>query len=228
MPNFAFNGHAFHDAPKNGGTTVRMWLKHVEGGLPAGPVQEGYCTLAGIGPPRLWTDTVMGPQPFFSPAAPGLKPWCILRDPVERFISAYTDKILREALAPWTVDQCLDMLLDGRMERIARTGQTAQTAQTARTGAPRPHRQAACHLLGQSLWFGTEPGYFDRIFAFAEMGRVREFCEDQVFGMRLPPFHGRNLALSGTPKVRLSQAQTARLEQSLTGADLWCRAGVPS
>ena len=99
MPNFVLNGFEFYNAPKNGGTTVRMWLKYAEGGLPADFSRDGYYTLAKVGMPRQWTDTVMVPQPFFQPGAEGNRRWCITRDPVERFISAYTDKILLERLA---------------------------------------------------------------------------------------------------------------------------------
>jgi hypothetical protein len=93
MPNFELNGFEFYDAPKNGGTTVRMWLKYAEGGLPADFISDGYYTLAGLGAPRQWTDTVMGQQPFFSRGVAGNRRWCITRDPVDRFISAYTDSL---------------------------------------------------------------------------------------------------------------------------------------
>lgn len=201
MPNFVLNGWEFYDAPKNGGTTVRLWLKYAEGGLPSDFDCEGYYTLAGIGLPWQWTDTVMGPRPFFSPGAEGNCRWCITRDPVERFVSAYTDKILREALAPWDVETCFDMLENGEMDRIARLPGT------------KPMKQAACHLLGQCAWFGSDRSYFNKVFSIAEMDRVREFCEDVVFKISLPKFHGRRQSRSGISKIRLSAAQIDRLER---------------
>ncbi|EGV27593.1 hypothetical protein ThidrDRAFT_4592 [Thiorhodococcus drewsii AZ1] len=201
MPNFALNGFEFYDAPKNGGTTVRLWLKYAEGSLPADFARDGYYTLAGVGLPRQWTDTVMGPQPFFAHGAKGNRRWCITRDPVERFISAYTDKILRETLTSWSVDTCLDLLESGEMERIARSTN------------PTRRKQAACHLLGQCIWFGRDRGYFDHVFSIAEMDRVREFCEDKVFKMPLPAFHGRNQSRSGIDRVIISAAQRDRLER---------------
>jgi hypothetical protein len=199
MPNFELNGYEFYDAPKNGGTTVRMWLKHFEGGLPGASVGEGYYSLAGLGLPRGWIDTVMGPQQFFSPGAAAKIRWCISRDPVDRFSSAYTDKILREGLASWSVDVCLDMLESGEMELLARTpGRTRR-------------KQAACHLLSQSIWFGRERGYFNHVFRLSEMDRVREFCEQEVFRMPLPAFHGRDQSRSGIDRVALSAGQRARI-----------------
>lgn len=201
MPNFMLNGFEFYNAPKNGGTTVRLWLKYAEGGLPADFASDGYYTLAGIGLPQQWTDTVMVPQPFFMPGAEGSRRWCITRDPISRFISGYTDKILREGLASWSVDACLDMLDSGEMERVARSPNLSR------------ERQAACHLLGQCTWFGRDRDYFEHVFGIAEMDRVREFCEDEVFRMPLPAFHGRDQSRSGIDRVMLSTAQRARLER---------------
>lgn len=191
----------FYDVPKNGGTTVRMWLKYVEGGLPIDFPRNGYYTLSQVGLPLRWTDTVMGTQPFFASGAEGNCRWCITRDPVERFISAYTDKILREGLAPWGVETCLNMLETGDMGRLARSHDATSL------------KQAACHLLGQCVWLGNDETYFDYIFSIAEMDRVREFCEDVVFKIPLPKFHGRNQSHSGINKITLSAAQISRLER---------------
>lgn len=201
MPNFVLNGMEFYDAPKNGGTTVRLWLKYAEGGLPLDFSCDGYYTLAGVGLPWQWIDTVMGPQPFFVPGAESNRRWCITRDPVDRFVSAYTDKVLREGLAPWSVETCLDMLESGEMERIARSL------------AVTPLKRAACHLLGQCAWFGYDRDYFDNVFSIREMDRVREFCEDVIFRMPLPKFHGRNQSASNIGKSVLSATQIDRLER---------------
>jgi hypothetical protein len=200
-PNFTLNGFEFYDAPKNGGTTVRLWLKYAEGGLPSEFVRNGYYTLSGIGLPQQWTDTVMDPQPCLAHGAQENRRWCITRDPIDRFISAYTDKILREALAPWSVEACLDMLASGEMERISQSLN------------PTPQKQAACHLLGQCTWFGRNKTYFDYVFCLSEMDEVREFCQDQVFQMPLPAFHGRDQSRSGIDPVALSASQRDRLER---------------
>lgn len=201
MPNFTWNGFEFYDAPKNGGTTVRMWLKYAEGGMPEDFVSDGYYTLAKVGLPRAWVDTVMVEQPFFRPGEAGKLRWCISRDPVDRFISAYSDKILLEGLASWSVEACLDMLETGEMEKIARSQQRT------------PYKQAACHLLGQCVWFGQEKAYFDYVFNITEMDHVREFCEDNVFRMKLPAFHGRDQSHSGIDRVALSIVQRGRVEK---------------
>jgi len=212
VPNFVLNGMEFYNAPKNAGTTVRMWLKLYEEGLCQDFTPQGYYNLAGVGLPRQWTDNTMGKPQFFTPGASENSRWCIIRDPVDRFVSAFTDKILREKLAPWTLDTCLSLMESEEMERIARSPE------------PTPLKQAACHMLGQCFWFGKNRSYFDQIFDIGDMNRVREFCEDVVFKMTLPNFHARNQSQSGVDKIKLSRNYRSRLE-SIYAADYlagWC------
>ncbi|MCC5972391.1 MAG: sulfotransferase family 2 domain-containing protein [Pararhodobacter sp.] len=201
MPNFVLNGNEFYNAPKNGGTTVRMWLKFYEEGLPQNFDPHGYYNLAGVGLPRLWTDNAMGKPQFFSPGAPNNCKWCIVRNPVDRFISAYTEKILLEKLAPWTISTCLSLLESGEMERIARSSKVKSL------------KQAACHLLGQCFWFGCDRSYFDHVFHIQEMSRVRDFCEKVVFKMPLPDFHARDQSQTKIDKVKLTNSEVKRLEE---------------
>jgi hypothetical protein len=199
VPNFRWNGYEFYDAPKNGGTTIRLWLKLAEGGLPEAFDATGYYSLAGLGRPQAWMDTVMSHSPFFAPGLSGSHRWCIVRDPLERFISAYTDKILREQLAAWSVDQCIEMLASGEM------------LQLARHAASRPQRRAACHLLAQSTWFGSSRRYFHTVFQLSSMHLVKAFCEEHVFQMALPAFHARNQSCTPIHRISLTQSQADRL-----------------
>lgn len=200
MPNLSLNGTHFFGAPKNAGTTVRMWLKHYEGDLPDFSARTDYYTLRAVGMPRLWHDNLIHAPRFFTPATePGLT-WCITRDPVERFISAYTDKVIHERLVGWSVDACLTMLDSGEMEAVARS--------TA------PASLAACHFLPQHFWLGQDRGLYDHVFPLTDMPRVRTFCEEQVFRMPLPALHARDQSRSGHRKIRLTTEQARRAERS--------------
>ena len=199
MPNFSIGGFDYYMAPKNAGTTVRMWLKYFEGTLPADFETDGYCTLAKVGMPEQWVDTVMVAEPFFKPGSDQNQQWCIVRDPVDRFVSAYTDKIMFEKLMNWDLETCLSLLETGEMERIAQSSDATV------------ERQVACHFIPQHYWFGRQNSYFDHVFRFEEMDRVKAFCENQVFKMPLPGFHGRDLAKAGVDRVSLSPAQRDRL-----------------
>lgn len=201
MPNFVLNGTEFYDAPKNAGTTVRMWFKYFEEGMPAHFDAHGYYNLAGVGMPQLWTDNVLGKEQFFSPGSGMNIRWCIVRDPIDRFISAYTDKIVREALAPWTIEECLDLLESGHMEHMASSPGRA------------PLKKAACHFVGQWLWLGRKRSFFQHIFHIREMNRVREFCEDYVFKMALPEFHARDQSQSTVKKIELTREQIGRVKR---------------
>jgi hypothetical protein len=212
MPNIVINGWDFHNAPKNGGTTVRMWLKFYEGNFPSDISLHGYYNLATIGIPRQWTDNSLCEPQFFFAGASENQRWCIVRDPVDRFISAYSDKILRERLAPWSLGTCLSLMESGEMELIARSpGQTKL-------------KQAACHMLGQCFWFGQNKKYYHRVFNIGEMNRVRDFCESVFFKISLPDFHARNQLNSDIKKIKLSRREVCRIEK-IYEADYmagWC------
>lgn len=212
MPNFTLNGYKFYDVPKNGGTTIRMWAKYHEGGLPQNFDPTGYYSLKGLGLPLLWNQNIIGPRQFFEQGDPTSKRWCITRDPVERFVSAYNDKILNEQLVEWSLDEALEMMSTGEMLKIARATQDG------------PDKLAACHFLSQSTWLGSERNYFDYIFKISEMNMVRRFCENNIFRRSLPAFHCRNQQLSGTRKIQLSAVHIERLKQ-IYAADYaigWC------
>ena len=202
MPNFTLNDIEFYDVPKNGGTTIRMWLKYYEDSVLDIRDLKGYYNLANLGFPRGWNDNVRGKPRFFSLGESKNLRWCITRDPVERFISAYTDKVLYERLAHWSVDECLSMLESGQMERIARGKKLIST---------KKRKLAATHFLGQCIWLGTDKGYFDEIFNINQMKLVKEFCEDRIFKIVLPPLHARNQSQTRVEKIKLTEAQRLRI-----------------
>ena len=199
MPNVTLNGYEFYDAPKNAGTTVRMWLKHYEGALPDFSGQTSYYNLASIGHPKAWVGMKPSEESFFVRGEPQNRRWCIKRDPVDRFVSAYTDKVLREQLVDWSVDACLAMVETGQMMQIALGGTEQESA--------------ARHFIGQTSFFGSDRNYFDHVFDIAQMDLVREFCEDIFFKMPLPPLHARNQSWGELEKISLSTAQRQRAER---------------
>jgi len=204
------NNVDFHDAPKNAGTTVRMWLKHHEQRLPEAADWTGYYSLQSLGLPASWHNNVMREPQFFTPGLDGNIRFCIRRDPVDRFISAYTDKILHEKRAPWSVDTCLSMIESGEMEQIARGNGL--------------FKLAACHFLDQCTWFGPRIDYYDHVFDIRQMDAVHAFCEEVVFKMPLPRFHARDATQLGVAKVDLSAAQVRHAERAFS-ADYdagWC------
>ncbi|MDK3016622.1 sulfotransferase family 2 domain-containing protein [Pseudodonghicola flavimaris] len=198
------NGVEFYDAPKNAGTTMRMWLKHYEQRLPETRDWSGYYTLRGLGLPTAWHNNAMVHPQFFSPGEEGNIRFCIKRDPIDRFISAYTDKVLHEKLAPWSIDTCLSMIESGEMEAIARSDD--------------PYKLAASHFLDQCTWFGPQMDYFDHVFDIHRMDAVRAFCQDVVFKMPLPPFHARNAKHLKLSKIELAPSQY-RYAQSVFAPD---------
>jgi hypothetical protein len=200
MPSLTINSTEFYSAPKNGGTTVRMWAKQFECGMRETDFESrGYYTLQRFGLPRIWSDASRDASPpFFQPTDTRNLKWCIKREPVERFVSGFSDKILHERLVTWTVDRCIELLESGEMQRMA-----------AHDG---PNRLAAIHFLPQCDWLGTNIGYYRHVFDINEMTRVHAFCQDHVFGVPLGRFHARNLSHAGVNKVSVTPLQRRRLE----------------
>jgi hypothetical protein len=198
MPNLSLNNTEYYYAPKNGSTTVRMWIKQYETGLGSVMVGDGYYNLQPFGLPKLYETNEALNTRFCPSTAEGQIRWCIKRDPIDRFISGYTDKILHERLIEWSVEQCISMLEDGSMVYPPESRAEGWVA--------------AHHLIGQHHWLGESAGYYDHVFDLRQMQDVKAFCEETVFRMPLTDFHARELALTDVEKVRLTSSQIGRLQ----------------
>lgn len=197
MANITINGTEYYNAPKNAGTTVRMWCKQVETDLSYDTMHnESYYSLQGFGLPLIYHDNIRHTNRFIPTSGENTK-WCIKRDPISRFISCYTDKILYQKAIDWSVDQCIDMLTSGEMLELANTAG--------------PNQLTAAHFLPQYEFLGKSTAYYDYIFDIREMDVVKKFCEDFVYRTPLSSFHARNLSKSNTAKVTLDPSQTTRL-----------------
>ena len=199
MPNLVVNATAFYNVRKNGGTTVRTWAKQYETGLRRDAfAQDTYYNLKGYGYPDAWRHECSNGRHGFQPYEGDVERWWITRDPLERFLSAYPDKILREQEVDWSLDQCIELLYSGKMLQIANSKHGGH--------------YTALHMLPQSFWLGSTQSYYQHVFDLSDMYLVKEFCESIVFRMRLDDFHARNLSQSGFRKPRLSPTQVDALK----------------
>lgn len=201
MANFVLNNTAFYNAPKNAGTTIRMWIKYNEDRAALGDLEEltGYYHLAPFGAPEGWIRNIVGPKKFFQRRDDVSLRWCIKRDPLVRFVSAYRDKILNEKIATWTVEETIELLENGQMRKLAE-GDTSLN-------------QLAAHFLPQYVWLGTDRAYYSRVFDITEMAEVKGFCEKTVFNRPLPDLHARNQSKSKTQSVTLLDEQIMRIKK---------------
>lgn len=190
--NLDLNGTLYYSAPKNAGTTIRYWMNQYDGHLQDVAGQE-YVSLKRI--PRLWRDHDLDAG-FQPDPRPDVLRWCIVRDPVERFVSAFNDKVLRERRMRTSVSR----VVDGVIAFLA-------------GDRPRLTDFMLVHFVPQTYWLGSDPAYFDHIFGVNDMAAVKQFCEDSVFRMPLRDVHMRNASHATTRRLRLSKRQRRRVEQ---------------
>jgi hypothetical protein len=94
--------------------------------------------------------------------------FCVTRDPVARFVSGFTNRVLfHEGLGDGQIS-ISDFIVD--FDRLM--------------GDER-HRVVARHFLTQTSFYGRDPGLFTHIFNIGQLAELRALLE-QVSGRRLP------------------------------------------
>lgn len=184
-------GLAFFPVPKNACTTGKEWIHYLETGAFFGkrPRADGFTVrvhgVAGFATSPLAESDLDQTATFFR--------FAILRDPVERLISAYNDKAFRGGgLGPRFVSP----------------------AQLQETGLPqRPdfatfveHLDAyrslswtvAHHTDPQVVFLGRNPSAFDRLAMLQEIGQLRADISARV-GRDLPELHSNSSRKIPTP-----------------------------
>ena len=111
--------------------------------------------------------------------------FCIVRDPVERFLSAYTNRVLVHKRNPFIE---IDDIIRNFDEKIK----------------TEEYHDLEYHTRPLDYWLGKDVGLYDRIFNLREMDSVKKLIEN-VYGVTLPEFH---LQKNGNiPKPSLTTGQ---------------------
>lgn len=169
---------SFYISPKTGGTTIRSWLVFSETKtLELQNDGDGYFSQNYIGSQLI---TNMGYWYKGFKELDSSYKVCIKRDPVERFLSCYTDKIIRESYINnfnITIDELLDnwdCLKSGREDPLKPGTYYLEN-----------------HFLPQTYYIGNDKNYYDRVFDISEISTsVKEFLEDKLKCI-LPDLHTR-------------------------------------
>lgn len=171
---------ALYEAPKNGGTTLRLWLAYrLTGRLYLSNPNATYYT----GTAEM---TAMLREAGYSHA--GFTPLesqqkiCIKRDPVQRFLSCFQDKIIKEGGYNLTLGEFLDrfediLAADSKMMEIYGMG------------------KLRFHFQPQVYHFGSDVGYYDHVFSVPEIStKLKDYLEDQ-WQVKLPELHARDAGI---------------------------------
>lgn len=203
------SGLALYEAPKNGGTTLRIWIAYrLTGQLLMGPARGGYY----MGTSAM-TDLLVNAGYSHKAFVPldCRRRICVKRDPVERFLSCFEDKILKQQRRQLSLAEFLANFED-EIEKDA--------AVVPRYGMS----TLAFHFLPQTYHFGRDADYYDEIFTVAEVGsRLKEYLQD-AWGIELPNLHARHRRCPLNRVAALQEWQVRRI-QSLYHEDYqngWC------
>lgn len=177
----------YYPVPKNGNTSIRNLLYQIERGM---PFQQPY-ELA----------LLMGPAPEFIPVyIPGFDRVAVVRDPVQRFISAYRNRVLhyheisRERMRRRGGAEALP-------ERPTIT-QFIKNLEEYRKIWP-----IAQHTHPQTYFLGKDPGFFQRIFRLEKMHELEAYFSERL---------GRPVSL---PRLRTEGPPAEQISLSASDVD---------
>lgn len=198
---------AIYEAPKVGGTTLRLWIAYRLTGILFRSSLDSYYTGT-TEMTKLLVEAGYLHDGFASVDCPSRI--CVKRDPVERFASCFQDKIVKDYKLGISVTDFLD-----RFEEII----FEDNVPVAIYGMPR----LAFHFMPQTYHFGSDPSYYEHVFTLSEMSfGVKEYLE-QKWNLKLPDLHARN---AGRPSENLAlteqEKQRVRKIYEVDYCHGWC------
>jgi len=192
------NDFIVRDVPKGGGTTIRSWVGVY--------LLKRELTLRPYG----YSDYLLNVDPHFSHIhTMGYKidiysefsgeSICITRDPVERFISCYRDKVIKEGMLRISIDDLLD------------NWDSIIVNDDNHSGWDHEYNYAWYHFAPQVHQLGPSRDNYTKVFDISEMSTgVRSYLEDK-WKTPLPELHTRN-SKSGR-KIVLTEDQIRRVKE---------------
>lgn len=183
-----------YSSPKSGGTTTRYWFIYKKTGKHS-LLGNGYHTLdiskLGISVRDVVDINNNGFKKVDS------KTIAIKRDPIERFKSCYTDKIIRE-----NENIELDYFIDN-FESVLNNHEKLHSNSKVKMG------YLKYHFLPQTYHLGNDKSYFDLIIDTKDINNILKPILESTWGLELPNFHGRKQDL---PKIYLTDLQKEKIK----------------
>ena len=178
MGRFTDTNHKFsvYDVSKGGGTTIRSWIHYkYKGNLGIEDKGKGY---------RSQTDNSymnlheLGFRVEWFNLVPGEK-ICIKRDPIERFMSCYKDKVLREK-------RCRGVSFNRFVTKMDEIIQRHDFQQTPNV------KFLKYHFAPHHKILGSDKSIYNHVFDISEIDtKVKQYLED-MWKIKLPKLHCRN------------------------------------
>lgn len=187
-----------YESPKTGGTTLRSWINYAATGeLMISGTKEYYHESPNVY--SLLDDYGYDYSEFKS--FDGYETLCIKRDPVNRFISCYTDKILREG----QIQNCdLDNFIDNFDEILKEHPFMHPSLKGKNIGF------LWYHFVPQTYHIGDKKEYYDYVIDTNEITtKLKPFLEEK-WDIKLPNIHTRKQDIV---KISLSKYQIEKVKE---------------
>ncbi len=169
------NNFTVYEAPKNGGTTLRLWICYAGTGEIIKSSDSEY--YAGTEQTyQLLKEWGYKNKKFKKKTGERV---CIKRNPIDRFVSCFYDKAIKEGRIKTDIDTFLDNFAD----EIEKSTPTMNDDKT---------NFLKFHFAPQSWHFGDSLDYYDHVFDISEVStKLKSYLEDK-WNIGLPDLHARN------------------------------------
>lgn len=173
---------AFYPVPKNACTSVKIVLRRAETGEVSDDIEQAH----------RWQGT-----PGFEPAPEGYRTFCVVRDPVDRFISGYRNRVghfgeLGEGAVPDDAMRALGLQYDPDIEFFA-----LHLAQYMAVSESIDH-----HFRPQAYFLGWDLKFYDRVFAWGQFELLSDFLAEATgieSGLPVTQDGGRKISRNEVP-----------------------------
>jgi hypothetical protein len=182
---------AYHATPKVACTSIKLALYTLEHGKPFESWRDKNGTMRYIH--DCWQDGT----PYFAPApsAESYFKFAVVRDPLERLLSAFANRVVYHGELSETYLRCL---------KGESAGLKPNPSLREFIGDFDRYRQASWHVRHhtdpQIRFIGTELSYYNRIFSFSELGEIPDALQTAV-GVRIALPHEQR----GGPKLAVAE-----------------------
>lgn len=190
------NNFSIYDAPKIGGTTIRSWVNYYKtGNLNLHHEGNGYIS------PTPFHYSVIKDQDyvldFFEESL--FERVVIKRDPVTRFISCYSDKVIKEGNISYfkSIDNFLDNFYDIVKSHPQKFSDNKNLG------------YMWYHFAPQVNQFGYNIKYYDKVFDISEIPTKVKLYLEQKWNIQLPEIHTRK----NLNKINLNNEQVEKVKQ---------------
>ena len=191
------NEFTVFEAPKNGGTTLRLWIYYAGTGELVKSAESEYYAGTGETYKQLQEWGYVNGE-YENPKTQMV---CIKRDPVDRFVSAFYDKVIKEGRIKVTIDE----FLSNYKEILDKSTIKMNDGKT---------NFMKFHFESQTYHFGKDRDLYHKVFDISEVGTgLKKYLEGK-WNIELPDVHARNSG--GGRKFDLSRGQLNRVKEIYT------------